>query len=120
MSIIKTKFPKVYSVIVNEAYANFPKTYEDEIIDQCFAFSLYVVLLYTETPIVPKDVLIDIQVKALTKNCKNFTQNKECDKITDVIQKSDCTLSYMIIDWIQVIMEINNQVEAYKEINRTI
>ena len=123
VALIKEKFPKIHNVIVNEAKAEFYGDFarQKEMIDiQCLAFSIYVVLMYVDPPEIPKDILNSIQVNATQKYCKNPTIDEKCLKITDVFQKADCILSYMVVDWISVIREISNQIDAYKAVNKAI
>jgi hypothetical protein len=122
-ALIKEKFPKIHNVIVNEAKAAFYGDYtsQKEMIDlQCLAFSIYVILMYIDPPEIPKDVLTNIQVNATQNCCKNCIIDESCLKLVDVFQKADCMLSYMIIDWVKVITEINDQIKAYKAVNKEI
>jgi len=121
--VIKTKFPKIYKVIVNESNYLFKNDYTEqkENIDiQCLAFSIYVILVSVETPTIPKSVLTDIQIHAVKKYCKNFTMDTSCDQIINVFEKLDCTFSYLIVDWVSVMIEINEQIKIYKELNKAI
>lgn len=122
-AIVKANFPKVYGVIVNEAKANFYGDYklQKEMINtQCLAFSVFVVLVFTDPPTIPRNVLTDIQIQSIKKCCKNFTMDTSCNELTDQFKKLDCSMSYMIVDWIRVLVEMNDQIEAYKKINRPI
>lgn len=120
-AIIKANFPKVYSVIVNEAKYALSGDYakQNEMIDdQCLAFSVYIVLMYSKDTAVPKETLLTIQINSIEKCCKNFTINTECNDLTDTMKKVDCMLSYMIVDWIKVIYEMNDQIKAYNRLNK--
>jgi hypothetical protein len=119
-TIVKEDFPKIYSVIVRESVAEFPSNYSAQrtnIDVECYAFSLYFLLIYIDSPSIPKNVLSNIQIKATKKYSKNFNIGTICDDISDDIEKIDCTLSHMVIDWFDVISEINTQIESYKIIN---
>ena len=121
--IVKTNFPKVYGVIVNEATANFYSDYklqEKMIGAQCLSFSGFVVLVFTDPPEIPRDVLSEIQIQSIKRYCKNFTTDTLCDEFTDQFQKLDCSFSYMLIDWIGVMVEINEQIKSYNDINKPI
>ena len=122
-NIIKTNFPKIYGVIKNEAKARYFNDYslqKDEINIQCYAFSLFTVLVFTDPPSIPRNVLSDIQIQAIKKSCKNFTMDTSCEQVTDQFKKLDCNLSYMIIDWINVISEMDKQIKAYNDLNKPI
>lgn len=123
VDLIRQKFPKIYNVIVNESRARYYSDYacqKQMIENQCLAFSMYFILIYADNPTIPKDVLNDIQVNATGKFCKNCTMDESCYGLTDVIEKADCILSYMVIDWVKVIFEITDQIDAYKSINKPI
>lgn len=121
--IVKTNFPKIYGVIVNEAKALFYNDYssqKDMINLQCLSFSVFVVIIFTDPPTIPRDVLTDIQIHSIKKCCKNFTTDTSCDQIVDQFEKLDCSLSYMIVDWISVMTEMNDQIKSYNSINKGI
>jgi len=121
--IIKTNFPKIYGVIVNESKASFYGDYKlqkDMISTQCMAFSIFVVLVFTDPPTIPREILTDIQIQSVKKCCKNFTSDTSCETIIDQFEKLDCSLSYMIVDWISVISEMNDQIKAYNILNKPI
>ena len=121
--IVKTNFPKIYGIIVNEAKSNFYGDYKFQsktISTQCLAFSVFVVLVFTDPPEIPRDVLSEIQIQSIKRYCKNFTSDTSCEGLTDQFEKLDCSLSYMIIDWISVMMEMEGQIKEYKKLNRAI
>jgi hypothetical protein len=120
-TMIRENFPWVYEAIENGAVSEWSDdedTQEITIIDQCFAFSEYIVLMNTDKPVVPKDVLKDIMEKALRKYSKNPIPEKACDELIDELQKLDCTLSYMLADWVKVIEEIKDKIEVYKSVKK--
>jgi hypothetical protein len=121
--LLKEEFPKIYSVISNEAISHYQSSDLQiaEINSQSFCCAAYILLIITPgNPIIPKDELTLIQAKSVENNCKNFTNNKECETLKDPNAKLDCALSYMIIDWVKVILEISDKMESYKLTHREI
>ena len=123
VSLVKEKFPKIYSVIVNESRSEWPnsRVKQNEMIDkQCFAFSLYFLLIYVDKPTIPRDVLTTIQADALVKHSKNSILDANCDNVLDIFENLDCTCAYMVVDWIDVMYEIKEQIDSYDIPSRSI
>jgi hypothetical protein len=120
-TMIMENFPGVYETIENGAVSEWSDdedTQEITIIDQCFAFSEYIVFMNTDKLVIPKDTLKGIMEKALRKYSKNPIPEKACDELIDELQKLDCILSYMQADWVKVIIEIKEQIEVYKSVKK--
>jgi hypothetical protein len=115
-ALVNENFPKIYAVIKNEAALIWPDdraNRENMIQDQCFAFSEYILLVLADKSVIKRDILTSILNDVTRKNCKNFIRNKFCDKITDKIEKLDCTLSSMVVDWVCTMYDVNSRITDY-------
>jgi hypothetical protein len=120
---VKKNYPRVYAVILKESTVSLPNectSQEDRIQMQCFSFDIYMQLMLTERAIIPKDVLSNILVKAVHKYCKDFTEDKKCNRLRDVFEKIDCMMAHMVIDWVAVLFEVDNKIKEYSKLHPTV
>ena len=117
---VKKNFPQVYAVIIKESATPLHGEFisqEDKIQIQCFSFDIYMKLMFTEKPIIPKNVLSDIMVKAVHRYCKDFTEDKKCNRLKDVFEQIDCMMAHMVIDWVAVLFEVDNKIKEYSKLH---
>jgi hypothetical protein len=128
---VKKNFPQVYAVILKESATPLSEEFtaqegriqiqctsqEDRIKIQCFSFDIYIKLMFTEKPIIPKKVLSDIMIKAVHRYCKDFTEDKRCNRLKDVFEQLDCMMAHMVVDWVAVLFEVDNKIKEYEKLH---
>jgi hypothetical protein len=118
---IKQYLPKSYSIIAASAVKEWPGDYEMQaykIKNQCNSYFTYLYLSAAKLQI-PEAVLTEIKSKAIIEWGKNslVELGSRCEGLEEV-KKIDCIYSFVEADWDMVIYVINNQIEAYKSLNK--